>query len=142
VRGYIDSLVLCDPIVSGEGYIRELKELHKQMLRFSYVNPVHNKGAEGPLEFLGFSMDERLLSEIKEINLLKIHKSPADKIFMFVNEDQNDAEGLKERLKYLNSRTAFSRIAGPKIWMEEPNKGLVPRQLLDSLVSCISEVYA
>lgn len=139
-RGDIHSLVLWEPLVSGDAYVAELKALHKEMLRFSYVSENRSLNGKAPSEILGFSLPESIFADLKRIDLLAIQRKPANNVLLTVNDDGANVGRLAEHLKNVGAQLEYQCLPTSKIWLEEPYKGLVPHQLWQAVITWISEV--
>lgn len=138
-RDDVDSMVLWNPVVSGNAYIAELKRHQKNMIRYSYVSGVKTKN-KGFSEILGFRISDVILSELGKIDLLQIDHRPARKICIIENGEEPDAKQLKDHFVRFDNQLNYQSLSDPKIWLEEPNKGLVPHRTLRSILAWISGV--
>lgn len=140
-RGDVDSLVLWDPVVNGRAYVEELSALHREMLRYSYVEPRRDLEGDNQTEILGFPFTDSMMKDIEGIDLLEIRQKPANRILLMESHSGTNAGGLRDHLEEIHGRLEYRCIPSPRIWLEEPYTGLVPHRLLQSSISWISEVY-
>jgi pimeloyl-ACP methyl ester carboxylesterase len=140
-RKDIDSLVLWDPIVDGESYIRELKKLQAQMMKYSYARMKKLTRDGTHTEILGFPISDLMFSDLMGINLLQIHNKTFHNVLIVQNSNNNDIGKWKDSIMNPKLQMTYKEIPGPRIWLEEPHKGLVPHDLLEYIVSWMSGVY-
>ncbi len=143
-RGDIDSLVLWDPVTSGESYLKELAELHKQMLQYAHVLTDADWEKENGSEILGFPMTEQLQAGIEKIDLLDMKRKPVDHLLLLESNDKAKQAALNTHLIRLGATVKHLHQPNPQLWVWEEAFGKiqVPYQMLQSIVSWISEVYA
>ena len=141
-RGDIDGLVLWNPFITGKAYVEELKIMHSEMLKYSYVKPQYSKSSSRLVEVFGFPFTDLMLSDFEKIDLLSIKEKSAKNIFLLESNEKAREARLKPHLTNPDIRLEYQYIPSPEIWLEEPHKGLVPHQLLQSVVSWVSKVYS
>jgi pimeloyl-ACP methyl ester carboxylesterase len=142
-RGDVDAMVLWDPIVSGRHYLHELAVSHREMLQRAHVKPVSGPpDAEDPAERLGFPLALSLQRDLEALDLLALRGKPAGNLLL-VESDARSAQGsLAAHLTALGARLHHECLSSPGLWVWEEAVGrvLVPHQVLQLLVSWISEV--
>jgi len=140
-RDDIDGIVLWDPVISGDTYIAELTKLHQDVLQHSYAPPSRRSMAEKPTESLGFPLSGVLLSDLANLDLLAIQRKPANKVLIVATQADTGGTQLKEHLQSTKAHVEYQVLPGPKLWLEDVNKVLVPNQILQAVVSWISRMY-
>lgn len=140
-RGDIDHLVLWNPIISGKAYIEELKAAQKEMLKYAYAEPKYHTNGDKPTEILGFPLTDFMLAGLEKIDLLAVWQKPANNVFLIESNKETREGRLMAHLTRLGTQLEYQHLPCPRIWSEEPQKGIVPHQLLQSVVSQISRVY-
>jgi pimeloyl-ACP methyl ester carboxylesterase len=137
----IDGIVLWDPVVSGEHYVEELARLQQDIVeRFS--TPLFPCSLDGKAtESLGFPLTEALLSDLKKLDLMTVQRKPANSVLSIVSHDDISGRRLKEHLQSTKARVEYQILPGPKLWLEDINKILVPNQILNAIVSWMSRMY-
>jgi uncharacterized protein len=143
-RGDIDTMVLWDPVVSGRAYIEELITLHQEMLQRAHVKSKPSVTDEKYTEILGFPLTDFLFRDLENIDPLVIQRKPANNIFIIESNEKAGQERLREHLKSTGARVEYQRLPNRQfwIWIEDFGRILVPHQVLQSIVSWISEVYS
>ena len=146
-RNDIDTMVLWEPIVNGEEYLREIKRLHLESAVIEGL-PKTVKGQSDTsrhLEILGFRITDMLLDELLKLDLLSMTKRPAKKVLNFENSDDCDRRDFMNHLKNLGTDVEQATISCPSIWLEGDNEsyaGLVPVNALDHIVTWVTERYS
>ena len=136
-RNDIQSMVLWNPVVSGEAYVAELKSLQKNMIRYSYLSDI-KAGQKDYTEILGVRVSNDLFSDLKGIDLLETNISPAQKLLIIDNGEDPATNNLNSHLANVGSRSEYHALTAPKIWLDEPNVGLVPHQVLKRILRWVS----
>jgi uncharacterized protein len=138
-RGEIDALVLWNPIVCGRAYRDELNTMQQEMLRFSYVTRAPRVAGPTPVEILGFPLARETWDELGAIDLLATPTAPARRVLL-LESDRERGTGLQEHLSGLGAEVDYQYLPSPKVWVEEPNRGLVPHQLLQAIIAWVLKV--
>lgn len=113
----VRSLVLWDPVVSGKAYMEDLRRLHHEMMKNhkQYKNPWSKSTNGEPTELFGFRFSNRMLDDIEALDLLALKEFSAAGIFLFVSEERQEYQALKEHLQslgLLRGYQAFSDDGG------------------------------
>ena len=142
-RGDVDGMVLWDPVVSGQAYVEELEALHHEMLRYAHVKPRTRIDRQEHTERLGFPLTDRLLTDLKNIDLLAVEQKPANRILVIESHEEAGQQSLREHLQRIDVHVAYQHTPNPELWtwIENFGKVRVPHQILQSVISWISEVY-
>ena len=93
VRG----VVLWDPVVNGDAYWLEQKQLHRQMMRRSHVLKGHPVSHDDGDENLGYSWPDRLVRELQSISPADVPRMPARKVLVIESRPDTNLEPLVER---------------------------------------------
>lgn len=135
-RGDVAHLVLWDPIINGREYFEQMKVLHQERLWGHFFEPPAVQQAnERPSELLGIRMNDRLIDELCALDLLAIDTKPARSALVFDSHGTSSAALLADHLQSLNVDVSYESVPGFSIWAEDPDKGLVPHQTLQSIVT-------
>jgi len=146
-RNDIDSMVLWEPIVNGEQYVREIKRLHLESAVIEGL-PKAVKGqtdANHHLEILGFQIPDIMLDELLKLDLLSMKQCPAKKILYMENSDDYDRGNFMNHLKHLGTDVEETNISYASIWLEGDNEsytGLVPVNALEHIVKWVTESHS
>ena len=137
-----ESLVLWDPVVNGKTYLKELIDLHEDMLRFR-PRPRRSKRRYGCVEILGFSLSSFLHSQLEELDLTRVADKPAAQVLIMRTEQFDRDRDLKPRLFQDQSTVEHRMLKAPRIWLPTTDGSLlVPSQVLQSIVAWVSNVSA
>jgi len=146
-RDDIDTMVLWEPIVNGEEYVREIKRLHLESAVIEGF-PQAVKGqadASQHLEILGFRITDIMLDELLKLDLLSMRQSPAKRILHLENSDDYDRRDFINHLRRLGTDVGEANISCASIWLEGDNEsyaGLVPVNALDHIVEWVTKCYS
>lgn len=137
-REDITGIVLWDPIIKGEDFIRELTYRHHEWLKDLF--PKH-KHLSLQYESLGFLIPPRLNSDLKKLNLLEIEPIGNKRVLVVSSENEKENSLFFAHLKKKGVSGDFRHIPGIKPWIkyEGLEKTLVPAKLLEVIVNWISE---
>jgi pimeloyl-ACP methyl ester carboxylesterase len=143
-RGDIDGMVLWDAVVSGRDYVEELIASHQMMLQHAHVEPKRDSTDKEDTEILGFPLTVSMRSDLEELDLLAIQRKPAHNILVIESNEKASQGQLWRHLKGMGANLTHRRLPDPRLWVWEEAVGriLVAPQILQSVVSWISEVYA
>jgi exosortase A-associated hydrolase 2 len=142
-QGDIDGIVLWDAVVSGRAYAEELTAAHQKMLRTAHVKLKSGISDEKQTEILGFPLTNTMLTDLERVDLLTIPKKPANNILVIKSNEKASQERFMEHLKSMNTNVQYQHRPYPQfwVWVENFGRALMPQQILQSVVSWISEVY-
>lgn len=140
-RGDIEGMVLWDAVANGSAYLEELTTTHQETFRYFHAKSKHRITGEKPAEVLGFPLTDFMRRDLAKLDLLTIQKKPANNILLIESNEAAAAGQLKAHLKSLDPHLAYQHLPGPQIWIADVNKVLMPIQILQAVVSWISEVY-
>ncbi|HEY9089074.1 MAG TPA: alpha/beta hydrolase [Anaerolineaceae bacterium] len=141
-RDDVEGLVLWEPVVAGEEYLRDLESWQEEKEMYFFKQP----GSSGD-ELLGFSLHPGLLDELRGLNLLALKRRPAaDVLIIESNAPDSGArpsvQRLCEHLQGLGANTEYRRVESFKMWVEDPDKALVPQAVLEAAVNWLAGAAA
>jgi len=140
-RADLESLVLWDPVVSGNGYLDSLLRLQKEMLRFR-PKPTTAQEPQGHLDVLGFPLSRFLCAELEKIELLPIMGSPARNVLVIQSDPTASEANLKKHFSQMEVRLEYQRFDAPQIWRPTSDGSLlVPSQILQLIVSWTNRLH-
>jgi pimeloyl-ACP methyl ester carboxylesterase len=137
----IASLVLWDPVVSGESYLEETLGEHRDAIYRFHIRPKSVTSEERPSEILGFQVSRRLYDAVRALDLLGVQRSPAPKVLIIESHTGEQAERLAEQLTACGAHTSHQHVPCFKLWTESVDKGLVPTPVLTAISDWLSEVH-
>ena len=138
----IESLVLWDPVIKGNIYLEELHLLQKEMQRFRPKVWRLNR-PENYMEVLGFPVSQLLVSELKNLGLLTIGKTPVKNVLILRSQAVNGENDLKSVFSRTAANVDCQSRDAAQVWLPTANGSLlVPRELLQAIVSWISSVHS
>ncbi len=143
-REDIDGMILWDPVVKGERYIRELESSHLDMLRDAHVKTNQHISDNKHLEILGFPMTDSMIADLKNIDVLTIQQRPARNILLIESNEKAGQGRFREHLESIKTQVEYQCIPSLQlwIWVEAFSKVQVPYQILMAINTWISKVYA
>lgn len=136
------NLVLWEPIINGKAYLEELTQQHQEAI-WRFPIPLKNYVASNPpTELMGLPLTQALAVNLGELDLLAARQKTAKKFLIIEGQTEGSAEPLRGHLESLDVAVTYRFVPSFAIWIEDPDKGLVPHQSLQNIVSWISEVSA
>lgn len=132
-RDDVASLVLWAPVFDGRAYLRELRALQVDLLKFAYVQPDPGTEHDAAAEVLGFPLPDPLRAELERLDLLAQAECRAREI-LIIDGDTSDAAPLERRLRATGANVESRAVPGPRIWLAEPFRSLVPHRVIESIV--------
>lgn|GEM_PF-887449 len=141
-RDDVVRLVLWNPVVDGRAHREELRRLHKDMLRYSYLNWRSRKVPVDPevTEILGVPFGRALLADVEGVDLVRsLSKRPAHDVLLIESAQDASLEPLRQRLAGLGAEVELKRFDGPALWLEEPFKQVVPVDVWGAVAAWLEE---
>jgi pimeloyl-ACP methyl ester carboxylesterase len=136
----IAGLVLWEPILNGKAYLEELTLQHQEAIWRFPVPPKSYIATNTPTELLGFPLSKEIVADLEKLNLLTIRQKSTKNVLIIEGQEKSTVGPLREHFQGMGSPPEYRQILSFKIWTEDPDKGLVPHQTLQTIVSWISEV--
>jgi len=138
--GPVESLVLWDPIVKGNGYLHELELFHKRVLDMteSFSHGVLRPPAYDGLSLFGFGA--QLRHELGAVDLLSMHRKPAERVLLLESAAESNASPLTRHLQQWGSSVERKYIPGDESWRQSFDSVLLPGQSVPAVVHWVSEV--
>ncbi|MBP8132717.1 MULTISPECIES: alpha/beta hydrolase [Zoogloea] len=123
----VDSLILWDPVISGERYVDGLLADHEHFLRLRLWREKTAMGADGVREIVGFLLSPRLESGLRSIRLDTL-PAPARRALLMSSSPTADPERFGEHLEALGMQIDRQHVAWPEFWTgnEELDDVLMP----------------
>ncbi|HEX2905361.1 MAG TPA: alpha/beta hydrolase [Phototrophicaceae bacterium] len=141
-RSDVVGLGLWEPTVNGTAYYDELAAWQQEKLWY-FLSDVQTPVQNGEtLELLGQPVSAALIAEIQAVNLLALATKPANQVLIVEGEANPTTAQLKTRLEGWQVAVQYQRVDDPPVWLDDPDKALVPNQVLQAIVSWASEVVA
>lgn len=128
--GEIDSLVLWDPIISGDVYLRSLQT----------TSLPTRKGEEDAWEIEGFPMSLRMMHELKAIDLRDLIAEPSGRSLMLITEESRSSNIPRAATLADDSRVMEIEFLGaPCPWVDSgTTTGAVPVQVVKRIAEWLS----
>ena len=136
-RDDVDSIVLWAPLLQGRSYLRELRALQAELLRYAYIRPEPGTERHAADEILGFVLPDPLREEIEAIDLLASSACPAREV-LILDRDTSRVAALERTLTAAGARVESRSVPDPGIWLAEPFRGLVPHRTITCIVEWLS----
>lgn len=149
-RNDVEGLALWEPVINGRDYLDELTVWHQDKLRyFLSGNPEGSSSNSGqarvktedanPPEILGFAFHPELIAELRSLDLLGLKRKPAGRLLIVNSEEQPSVEKFTQAAQNLGAEVVYHCIESFKMWTEDPDKGLVPQQTVQTIVDWLAE---
>ncbi len=143
-REDVEGLVLWEPAVTGMEYVQDLQTWHEEK-SFYFLNKVNDVNTQPAL--LGFGLHNTLLDDLNTLDLLAMKRKPAPRILIIENAQspgttRPSIASLRSHFETLGARMDYALVESFKMWAEDPDKGLVPHQVLETAISWIAREAA
>ena len=136
-RQDIEQVVLWEPSIRGQEYLREIVAHHETWLAGSFARRGARCERGIVREALGFPLTASLQAECSEYcDLSAVAKKPAPRVLIIDGEDTIGRRNLAGRLEELGVDVAYRQIRHPPIWKKgnrSEEKGLVPLDVLQCI---------
>jgi len=138
-RDDVAGLALWEPVINGKTHLAELADQHQKALWYFAGLPGRGAVAEHPTEILGFPLTATLAIELENLNLLAAHPGLVQKILIVENGETPVTGLLQKQLQQSRAKITHRHVPGFSIWIENTDKGLVPGQTLQAIISWMLE---
>lgn len=146
VRG-LSGVVLWEPVVSGETYLKELATSHINYLAGGFDQPleaVRHRLSPIPdpiTEALGFPIGPQMGEELKKFDMMQLEKRPARSTLVIASKSPPTDPALKEKLEGLRAKVDWREDEEEVSWNSDAalNDYIVPVKTIDQLVAAIGE---
>jgi pimeloyl-ACP methyl ester carboxylesterase len=138
-------LVLWDPVVNGRDFIREMLQTDQQLSHYAMgmTGESPEAVAVAPMPgqvvgIMGYPLTVSLREELEGINLLKLDRVAAERVYLLASSLKPEYESLKSQLESICRRTEFHCIPSPGNWCEVDSFGslLLPQAIMAGVVNC------
>jgi uncharacterized protein len=137
----VDGIALWEPVINGESYVEALIEWHQDKLRYFLTDMPAFTINDQPTELLGLEINKTFLDDLKKLNLMAIKQRPAPQILLVEHQPQDEAAAFKSHLQQWDIDLQHKLADDPRVWTDDPDKALVPNQILQILVSWFTEKF-
>jgi pimeloyl-ACP methyl ester carboxylesterase len=130
----VESLVLWDPILSGEEYIAEI--LHTDAAHLQRPQPLQLPAELGRgLQVLGFPLSEGLQAQLREIDLTRVVAKLPKRTSVIVSHALPRHPQLQAELARTQGETSFEYVEGLLAWLQSRDlgAGAVPANVLERI---------
>jgi pimeloyl-ACP methyl ester carboxylesterase len=138
-HGGFERLVLWEPVINGADYLAELAERHQDRLSYFLADIKLAQPHEYPSELMGFGISKAFIDALSKINLLTLTQKSTQQALIIESQPQPGSQTLQEHLNKLGIPTQYLQVEGPRVWTEDPDKALVPHQVLQTMVNWMEE---
>ncbi len=131
------NLVLWDPVVSGDEYLRELRSLQEERRRLFSQLPADDAGAgedAGGTELAGYRYSDALLNELVATDLVQAGWGRARKVFLLLSEETPENRALREALSQRELLAGCEVIPSAGDWGRVDGRARISVDALDAIV--------
>jgi alpha-beta hydrolase superfamily lysophospholipase len=140
-RGDVASLVLWSPCVSGAAFVAENTKLHKLYARIEPQMAGAPPSPPGGEEALGIFLPQALIDGLGQLDLLKLPRRPALRTLVIDGGGLVAKDALMAHLTELGAAPELRAHPGHKFLIVVSHRGLVPDDILDSIVGWLSAAH-
>jgi len=144
-RGDVDTLVLWDPVVDGNGYLAEIRDYHRLHARQIEVEAIsvqtrdtHQPEAHQE-EVVGYPLTAAMADDLGTLDLTRLPQLSARQILVVATDNEPAGQRLTERFTQLGCRSTLLRFEEPKLWRLEPYQAVVPHQNVQAVISWMAK---
>jgi uncharacterized protein len=137
----VDGIALWEPVINGESYVEALIEWHQDKLRYFLTDMPSFTINDQPTELLGLEINKTFLDDLKKLDLMTIKQRPAPQMLLVEHQPQDEAAAFKTLLQQWDIDLQHKTADDPRVWTDDPDKALVPNQILQTLVSWFTEKF-
>lgn len=138
-RSDITGLALWEPVVNGTAYVEELRAWHQDKLWY-FLSDVQTEELGEPDELLGLALTPTMYSNLRGSDMLTQQLTPGQKVFIVESETEETVQHLRSQLESSSMDVQYQQVEGLRVWSDDPDKALVPHQVLQAIVTWVSGV--
>lgn len=140
----IHHLLLWDPVIRGDAYLRSLFDAHQSYMRSELPTWRDRRptSADGdPTEALGTPIPDELRSAMAAVDLTKLDL-PCDEITVVSTQRGPDVDALRKHLDRNAGRVTWLDVRPDTAWNSDEalNSAVIPKNVVDTLVSRVQAV--
>jgi uncharacterized protein len=137
-RPDIDRIVLWDPVLDGQAYLDDLRDLHASWLR----DRLGAKAAADPAraELIGFPLTEAIHRQLVAATLTPLPALRAKAVWLMVSEEQARYQALHATLEASRVPVAYSVVPGSGEWdrPESVHQTLLPHAMVRAITAAMA----
>ena len=136
-RTDIAAIALWDPIVSGSDVNAEAAEIRMHQA----LDPIRQRDVAYP-DVLSYPITNEMIIDLERIDLCLVTPSAAMPVLLVIESDgERSGRRLADLKQAAGSRVNYQCIDEPGVWLREPYEAIVPRKVIGTLLSWVSEVF-
>ncbi len=118
-RNDVDDLLLLDPVINGNEYIKNLKNTHREMLvdsnRFSRPRSADECNTN---ELLGFNFSNQFMQEMKELDHTYLLNAKSENLYILNSFSANNTRDVCNNNQFHSSNIHYEVIETPILWSD------------------------
>lgn len=131
-----DAVVLWQPFIDGRMFLHDMRAAHQRhAVRVAKEFGPLPPGADA--ELLGCRRPQELISELQQLNLLRLSGPPAPHVLLVDNDESSSAQPLAQHLSALGSAVETAHVPEQGVWGAEPDVAALPHASLQRIVTWI-----
>jgi len=115
-RKDVESLVLWEPVIKGETYLKQLADMHQSWLSNNLPSSNQREQENGTFEVIGFPITSQLRQEIERIDLTSLQERLATRVCVFDSSETADNKNLVTELSSCADTVDYQHIPGSENW--------------------------
>jgi hypothetical protein len=140
-RDDVEGLILWEPAVDGLEYEQDISNWNEEK-QFYFLTKIAS--TEKRFGLLGFELSETMLKELRELDLRTIKRRPAEKILVIesapsIDDKRPSVTQFCQHAQILGTQVDYRQIESFKMWVEDPDKGLVPQPIIQAALSWLDQ---
>ncbi|TBO44301.1 serine aminopeptidase domain-containing protein [Pedobacter kyonggii] len=133
----VNSLILWNPFLSGEDYIKEISQNHNEFVSGSFVMTKKNLGFES----LGFIYSKHLLPELKKFHIKYLSTKLPYRILILADKEVL-AKGFNNYPIFSNNKSDIIENSISRFWLKkkgQQEKSIVPLSEIHQIINWLSK---
>lgn len=136
--GDIARLVLWETVSSGSGYWEDITDWHDHLVRMFLSAPDQVVNDANAVERVGFVFSRSMIDDLHNIDLTTLTHKPANQVLIMERAEEAAVQAVGAHFEKLGSSVEYQYRTSPIIWREDPDKALVPFQVVQAIVDWLA----
>ncbi|MEM7018323.1 MAG: alpha/beta fold hydrolase [Pseudomonadota bacterium] len=131
-------LVIWDPVVNGRNWLRELSQIHKELLS----NSAHSPGIREPFadDLVGFVFPATMQEAINQLDMTKLASQYEANTIMLTSQESTEYDVLKAAFSEYGGSLVYRYIPDAGHWLtRDMTKAIIPFHIPQAIITTLKQ---